>query len=101
MTFRILDDKAIQAELKSLPGWRHENNSLKRTFKFNSFESAIAFMAQCVPIISKANHHPEWANVYNRIDVTLRTHDAGNVITDKDIAIAKLLEHEYHNGYSK
>jgi 4a-hydroxytetrahydrobiopterin dehydratase len=75
--------------------WKEENNALHKTYVFANFESAMSFMQKAVPGISKMDHHPSWTNVYNRVIVTLTTHDAGNTITDKDRALAELLDKLY------
>jgi 4a-hydroxytetrahydrobiopterin dehydratase len=101
MTKEKLSDIEIQAELKSLSGWKHENNSLQKTYLFPTFEDVIAFMNTCAPSISQANHHPEWTNVYNKLSIVLRTHDANNSVTKKDINMAKFLEALYTEQYAK
>jgi 4a-hydroxytetrahydrobiopterin dehydratase len=81
----------VSAALVQLPGWTLENGKLHRSYKFPDFAHAIGFMATAAPLIEKRNHHPEWANVYNRVTVDLTTHDAGG-ITQKDVDLAALLE---------
>lgn len=68
--------------------WKEENNSLKKTFKFKNFSEAFAFMTRVALVAEKQNHHPEWKNVYNTVDITLNTHDAGNTVTEKDRKLA-------------
>lgn len=75
--------------------WTEENNSLKANFKFKDFRQAFAFMTEVAFHAEKMDHHPEWFNVYNKIDVTLRTHDAGNTVTEKDRKLAKKMEAVY------
>jgi 4a-hydroxytetrahydrobiopterin dehydratase len=72
--------------------WKEENNKLKRTFEFKDFSEAFAFMARVALIAEKQNHHPWWSNEYNKIEIKLRTHDAGNVVTDKDWKLAKAID---------
>ncbi|MBP6302684.1 MAG: 4a-hydroxytetrahydrobiopterin dehydratase [Bacteroidia bacterium] len=72
--------------------WTEENSQLSKTFKFNSFAEAISWMVKAAFIIEKMNHHPEWTNVYNKVHVILRTHDAGNTVTDKDRELAEALD---------
>ncbi len=69
--------------------WKEENNALKREFKFKNFIEAWAFMTKVAMIAEKINHHPEWSNVYNTVNITLTTHDKGNTITAKDRELAK------------
>lgn len=74
-------------------GWdlRADGDAISREYRFAGFPEAMAFMASLVPHIERMNHHPEWANVYSRVSVTLTTHDAGTV-TDKDLALARLMD---------
>jgi 4a-hydroxytetrahydrobiopterin dehydratase len=72
--------------------WKEENNSLTRSFKFKDFVEAWSFMSKVALIAEKMNHHPEWSNVYNQVDITLTTHDKGNTITDKDRELAKKID---------
>jgi 4a-hydroxytetrahydrobiopterin dehydratase len=78
-----------------IPLWNLHENDLHRTYIFPSFEDAMAFMQAATPLITKGNHHPEWSNVYNRVVVRLTTHDAGNTVTEKDHALAALLDGVY------
>ena len=68
--------------------WKEENNKLKQTFTFKNFVDAFGFMTKVALIAEKMNHHPEWSNVYNKVEITLTTHDSGNTITKKDRALA-------------
>ncbi len=68
--------------------WKEENNSLNRTFEFKDFSEAFAFMTRVAILAEKHDHHPNWSNVWNKVNIRLSTHDAGNVITDKDRALA-------------
>ena len=86
-----LTDAQISAGLAQLPGWKLQDGKLHREYKFADFPHAVGFMAIAAPSIEKKNHHPEWANVYNRVTVDLTTHDAGG-ITQKDLDLAALLE---------
>ena len=72
--------------------WKEENNKLTKTFIFKSFADAIAWMVKASFVIEKLDHHPEWSNIYNKVHVTLTTHDAGNTITEKDRKLAKILD---------
>jgi 4a-hydroxytetrahydrobiopterin dehydratase len=86
-----LTEAEIAAALGRLPGWSLENGKLHRAYRFPDFAHAFGFMATAAPLIEARNHHPEWANVYNRVTVDLTTHDAGG-ITQKDVDLAQLLE---------
>ncbi len=87
---KLADDEII-AKLALLDGWGMSNGKLHREYKFQTFERAIGFMLAAVPGIQQMDHHPEWANVYNRVTVDLTTHSAGGV-TEKDLKLAALLE---------
>jgi 4a-hydroxytetrahydrobiopterin dehydratase len=78
--------------LVRLPGWSGDTHGLTRTYKFPDFIAAMTFMQAAAPTIDAANHHPEWSNVYNRVSVTLRTHDAGDRVTELDIKLARVLD---------
>ena len=69
-------------------GWEHTNNKLCRDFVFMNFSNAFAFMTQVALLAEKADHHPSWSNVYNRVTIELTSHDAGNTVTKKDVALA-------------
>ncbi|MEK6898683.1 MAG: 4a-hydroxytetrahydrobiopterin dehydratase [Nanoarchaeota archaeon] len=99
MSFRVLDKETILDELRSLPDWKFVHNSLRREYKFSSFEKAIAFMVECRPKISKENHHPNWRNLFDKVFVEYTTHDAGDVVTDRDFTMATTLECTYQVGY--
>ncbi len=86
-----LTDAEISAVVAHLPGWSVQNGKLHREYKFADFPHAFGFMATAAPSIEKADHHPEWSNVYNLVVVDLNTHDAGG-ITQKDVDLAALLE---------
>ncbi len=75
--------------------WKEENNLLKASFKFKDFKQAFAFMTEVAFHAEKMDHHPEWFNVYNSVDITLRTHDAGNTVTDRDYKLAKKIDGVY------
>jgi len=85
-----LTGEDLQTALGSLPGWSVEEGKLYREFRFDSFVEAFSFMSAAALCAERASHHPEWFNVYNRVEVWLTTHDAGGV-TEKDIALAKEL----------
>ncbi len=88
MTATLTETERTQA-LADLHGWHltDSGKAIHRTFTFRDFSEAFGFMARAALAAEKADHHPEWANVYRTVDVTLSTHDAGG-LTDKDIALA-------------
>ncbi|MBI4030736.1 MAG: 4a-hydroxytetrahydrobiopterin dehydratase [Proteobacteria bacterium] len=84
-----LPEGALKESLAKLPGWTLAKNgaAISKTFQFKGFSQAWAFMSRVALLAEKMNHHPEWFNVYNRIEITLNTHDAGG-ITDLDLKMA-------------
>lgn len=68
--------------------WTEQNNSLKQIFTFKDFSEAFAFMTRVALLAEKMDHHPEWSNVWNKVEITLCTHSAGNKITEKDRKMA-------------
>jgi 4a-hydroxytetrahydrobiopterin dehydratase len=72
--------------------WIEENNQLKRNFLFKDFKAAFTFMTKVAVIAEEMNHHPAWTNEYNKVDIRLSTHDAGNVVTDKDRKLALVID---------
>ena len=68
--------------------WIEENNKLTQTFTFKDFKEAWAFMNKVALIVNKADHHPNWSNVYNKVTIELFTHDKGNTVTEKDRKLA-------------
>ena len=72
--------------------WTEQNNKLSRTFRFANFSEAFAFMTRVALIAEKQNHHPEWSNVWNTVAIHLSTHDAGDVVTEKDHKLAAAID---------
>jgi len=89
-------DEIAQA-LEGFTGWAYDGEALIKTFTFGDFAAAIEFMATARPSIDELNHHPEWTNVYNRVDVRLNSHDVGG-ITDRDFKLAKVLDDLTHSA---
>ena len=69
--------------------WKEENNQLKQSFEFKNFVDAFTFMTQVASVAEKMNHHPNWINTYNKVDIILFTHDAHNCITEKDLILSE------------
>lgn len=88
-----LDPATRAAALKDLTAWREVpgRDAIARDFAFKDFNAAFGFMARVALLAEKMDHHPEWSNVYNKVSVTLTTHDAGGV-SDNDVAMAKAME---------
>ena len=72
--------------------WTNDNNVLYKKFEFKNFSEAFAFMTRVAIEAEKMDHHPKWTNVYNKVEIWLTTHDAGNVITDKDKKLAEKID---------
>ena len=83
----------LRNALKRLPDWElvKDREAIHRKFQFVDFDAAFAFMTRCALLAAKMDHHPEWFNVYNKIEVTLATHDA-NGVTQKDIDLAMAMD---------
>lgn len=79
--------RQLTAALKTLSGWKHSAGAIQKEFKFADFSAAFAFMVRVALAAEKRNHHPDWSNSYNRVEVRLSTHDAGGV-TALDIELA-------------
>jgi 4a-hydroxytetrahydrobiopterin dehydratase len=72
--------------------WKEEDNKLKRDFEFKNFNEAFGFMTRVALIAEKMDHHPWWSNVYNKVSIELNTHDAGNIVTDRDRKLAAAID---------
>lgn len=92
-----LEGLARTAALAALSGWQEVNgrDAITKTFQFANFNQAFSFMTRVALVAEKTDHHPEWFNVYNRVEVTLATHDAGGV-TEKDTALAAFMDKAMH-----
>ena len=75
--------------------WTESDNQLSATFKFENFIQAFAFMTEVAFHAEKQGHHPNWSNVYNTVEIHLNTHDAGDVVTDKDHKLAAAIDKVY------
>jgi len=87
-----LSEEQIRTALTELSGWDHSDDALRRRFELPDFRQAVAFMVRLAFEAEQRNHHPEMTNVYNRVDVALTTHDAGNRVTQKDVDLAKAID---------
>lgn len=72
--------------------WIENDNNLYRKFIFKNFSDAFAFMTKVALVAEKMDHHPRWSNVYNTVEIWLNTHDAGNIVTEKDRALASAID---------
>ena len=93
MTVSKLDDGAMAAALGNLPLWTYdpEAHGIRRILRFSDFAEAFGFMARVAILAEKADHHPEWFNVYNRVEILLTTHDAGG-LSQRDVDMASIID---------
>lgn len=84
-------DAQIESALNDLDGWSQEGEAIVKSYEFADFDAAITFFQRAAGPIAEMDHHPEWTNVYNRVDVRLASHDVGGV-TDRDTQLAKVLD---------
>ena len=93
MSIPRLSDAEVSALIAAAPLWvlREDGKALVRTFKFKDFNAAFGFMTRVALYADKADHHPEWFNVYNRVDMTLTTHDADG-LSQRDAAMVRAIE---------
>ena len=92
MIARLSEEERAEL-LPALDGWTHDaaRDGIARRFKFGDFVAAFGFMAKVALLAEKADHHPEWSNVYNRVDILLTTHDAGG-LSMRDVELAKAID---------
>lgn len=81
----------LESFLSTHPEWTQDGDFIQRNWDFKNFSQAFAFMTQVAIAAEKANHHPDWSNVYNKVTIRLSTHDAGG-LTEKDFQLAKQIE---------
>ena len=86
-----LDETAIAAEVATLPGWVRVGDGLERTWRFADFVGAFGFMSRVALLAEKADHHPDWSNVWNKVHIRLTTHDAGG-LTKRDFELARAID---------
>lgn len=89
----VLDDAAVAAAMAELKDWTlaDDGRAIHRAVRLTDFRKAFAFMTEVALIAETMDHHPEWRNVYNRVEITLTTHDAGG-LTARDIALARAID---------
>jgi 4a-hydroxytetrahydrobiopterin dehydratase len=91
MPVEKLSDDVLTQRLQQLPAWELQRDKLHRQFKFDNFVEAFGFMSKVALLAESMDHHPEWSNVYNRVDIQLTTHDAGGIST-RDFALAEQID---------
>ncbi len=84
-------DSQIESFLSTYPSWTLREGKLCRKFQFGDFTEAFAFMARAALVAERENHHPEWSNVYNRVEVKLVTHEVGG-LTERDFTLARAMD---------
>jgi 4a-hydroxytetrahydrobiopterin dehydratase len=88
---KVYSEELVTENLKNMEGWIFENQGIEKKFIFKNFRNALGFIVQVGILAEKFNHHPEFFNVYNKVNIRLSTHDAGGV-TEKDFELAKAIE---------
>jgi 4a-hydroxytetrahydrobiopterin dehydratase len=86
-----LPDARVRELLAQRPGWQHRGDRIARTFRFPDFAAAFGWMAGVALVAERLNHHPDWKNVYDRVEVELTSHDAGG-LTERDFALAQEID---------
>jgi len=94
---RRLDDREIEAGLETISGWSIKQGKLFQEYTFPRFIEAFGFMASVATVAEKEDHHPEWSNVYNKVQINLTTHEAGG-ISDRDFILARSIDKIYKAG---
>lgn len=96
MKINFISEQKHSSGIKDTPsgdgGFKEANNTLYRKFQFKNFSEAFAFMTRVALEAEKMDHHPLWTNVYNTVEIWLSTHDAGDIVTDKDRKLAKKID---------
>jgi 4a-hydroxytetrahydrobiopterin dehydratase len=93
MAVQLLDARSREAALSKLPEWTYDEvaRGIRRSFRFSDFAAAFAFMTRIAILAEKADHHPEWSNVYNRVEILLTTHDVDG-LSARDIDLATAID---------
>ena len=92
MTKQKLSNDAINKALADLPGWELQDGKLHKQYKFDTFAQALGWMVAVGIQADKMDHHPEWTNVYNKVTVSLVTHDLDNAISNLDVELAQKMD---------
>ena len=92
MTKQKLSSEAINEALADLPGWELQDGKLHKQYKFETFAQALGWMVSAGVHADKMDHHPEWTNVYNKVTVSLVTHDLDNAISNLDVELAQKMD---------
>jgi 4a-hydroxytetrahydrobiopterin dehydratase len=92
MTRKKLTEAEVETALEELPGWKLKAGKLHKSYKFASFAQAIGWMVSVAVHADKLDHHPDWSNAYNRVEVDLVTHDMDDAISNLDVELARTME---------
>lgn len=92
-----LDDAAIRSRLEQVDGWTLENGRIRRSFEFDDFVRAFGFMTAVALAAERMNHHPDWSNVYNRVEISLSSHDVDG-LSDRDFRLAQRIDALFAGG---
>jgi 4a-hydroxytetrahydrobiopterin dehydratase len=91
MTLARLDESELAGLATALPHWHVAGDHIRRAFKFDDFSTAWAFMTRVALLAEKHDHHPDWSNSYNRVEISLSTHEAGG-LSARDVNLARLID---------
>lgn len=89
---QALENARIEQFIQQNPNWHYKNDAIEAEFQFDDFKSAFAFMTRVAFEAEALQHHPEWSNVYNRLNIRLTTHDVGNKVSQKDLDLATRID---------
>lgn len=92
-----LDDAAARSRLEQLDGWTLENGRIRRSFEFDDFVQAFGFMTAVALAAERMNHHPDWSNVYNRVEINLSSHDVDG-LSERDFRLAQRIDALFAGG---
>ncbi len=92
---KIIPDDEIKERLKNLPGWKYEDNKIKKEFKFDDFLDSLGFVNTLAPFFEQMDHHPDTHILYSKVIFELQRFDIGGKVTDKDFTIAEEIERLY------
>ena len=92
MSSTPLSAEQVRSALRELEGWTYDDGRLTKTYRFGGFAEAIAFIVRLAFEAEKHNHHPDLRNVYNRVEIALSTHEAGDRVTERDIRLARAID---------
>lgn len=86
-----LSENQITEQMKNLDGWEYSDNAIHTTIEFQDFKDCFSVMTRIAFEAENLNHHPDWSNVYNKLSITLSTHEAGG-LTEKDFSLAQIID---------